>query len=137
MQAVPLLPQTLFSCQVSGMSLDLVRQFPDVTTLNLGGGYKVGLIANSVSISASASLIVFVAIVVSASYRYIPLSHLVRRSLARGTNPHTCCGSSSSQETVAPNSYHHNHHHNDICNHRHHIPSTPAPAPAPKHPSKI
>lgn len=27
--------------KVSGMSLDLVRQFPDVTTLNLGGGYKV------------------------------------------------------------------------------------------------
>lgn len=24
------------------MSLDLVRQFPDVMTLNLGGGYKVG-----------------------------------------------------------------------------------------------
>lgn len=28
--------------QVSGMSLDLVRQFPTVKTLNLGGGYKVG-----------------------------------------------------------------------------------------------
>ncbi|CAM9960019.1 unnamed protein product [Ectocarpus sp. 4 AP-2014] len=28
--------------KVSGMSLDLVRQFPTVTTLNLGGGYKVG-----------------------------------------------------------------------------------------------
>ncbi|CAM9275844.1 unnamed protein product, partial [Laminaria digitata] len=28
--------------KVSGMSLDLVRQFPDVTTLNLGGGYKTG-----------------------------------------------------------------------------------------------
>ncbi|MEM1221281.1 MAG: diaminopimelate decarboxylase [Verrucomicrobiota bacterium] len=27
--------------KVSKMSLDLVRQFPDVTTLNLGGGYKV------------------------------------------------------------------------------------------------
>lgn len=26
---------------VAGMSLDLVREFPDVTTLNLGGGYKV------------------------------------------------------------------------------------------------
>ncbi|CAM9552319.1 unnamed protein product, partial [Ectocarpus sp. 12 AP-2014] len=31
-----------FWMQVSGMSLDLVRQFPTVTTLNLGGGYKVG-----------------------------------------------------------------------------------------------
>mmetsp|Transcript_20982 Transcript_20982/g.35197 ORF Transcript_20982/g.35197 Transcript_20982/m.35197 type:complete len:513 (-) Transcript_20982:204-1742(-) len=28
--------------KVSGMSLDLCRQFPDVDTLNLGGGYKVG-----------------------------------------------------------------------------------------------
>jgi diaminopimelate decarboxylase len=28
--------------KVSSMSLDLVRQFPDVHTLNLGGGYKVG-----------------------------------------------------------------------------------------------
>ena len=28
--------------KVSGMSLDLCREFPDVTTLNLGGGYKVG-----------------------------------------------------------------------------------------------
>jgi diaminopimelate decarboxylase len=27
---------------VAHMSLDLVRQFPEVTTLNLGGGYKVG-----------------------------------------------------------------------------------------------
>ncbi len=27
---------------VSLMSLDLVRQFPDVVSLNLGGGYKVG-----------------------------------------------------------------------------------------------
>jgi diaminopimelate decarboxylase len=27
---------------VSAASLDLVRQFPDVHTLNLGGGYKVG-----------------------------------------------------------------------------------------------
>lgn len=27
--------------KVSGMSLDLVRRFPDVHTLNLGGGYKV------------------------------------------------------------------------------------------------
>jgi len=26
----------------AGMSLDLVKKFPDVTTLNLGGGYKVG-----------------------------------------------------------------------------------------------
>lgn len=31
------------AAQVSGMSLDLVRQFPTVTTLNLGGGYKVSL----------------------------------------------------------------------------------------------
>ncbi|CBJ32419.1 conserved unknown protein [Ectocarpus siliculosus] len=29
-----------FWVQVSGMSLDIVRQFPTVTTLNLGGGYK-------------------------------------------------------------------------------------------------
>jgi len=28
--------------RVSGMSLDLCRRFPDVVTLNLGGGYKVG-----------------------------------------------------------------------------------------------
>ena len=28
--------------KVSGMSLDLCREFPSVTTLNLGGGYKVG-----------------------------------------------------------------------------------------------
>uniref|UniRef100_A0A7S0WW88 Diaminopimelate decarboxylase n=1 Tax=Pyramimonas obovata TaxID=1411642 RepID=A0A7S0WW88_9CHLO len=28
--------------KVSGMSLDICRQFPDVETLNLGGGYKVG-----------------------------------------------------------------------------------------------
>lgn len=28
--------------KVSGLSLDLVKEFPDVTTLNLGGGYKVG-----------------------------------------------------------------------------------------------
>ena len=28
--------------KVSGMSLDLCREFPTVTTLNLGGGYKVG-----------------------------------------------------------------------------------------------
>jgi diaminopimelate decarboxylase len=27
---------------VAGMSLNLVEQFPDVITLNLGGGYKVG-----------------------------------------------------------------------------------------------
>lgn len=31
--------------KVSGMSLDLCRQFPDVTILNLGGGYKVGRMA--------------------------------------------------------------------------------------------
>lgn len=29
--------------KVSGMSLDIVRQFPDVVTLNLGGGYKVSM----------------------------------------------------------------------------------------------
>lgn len=29
--------------KVSRMSLELVRQFPDVVTLNLGGGYKVSL----------------------------------------------------------------------------------------------
>lgn len=28
--------------KVAGMTLDLVRRFPDVTTLDLGGGYKVG-----------------------------------------------------------------------------------------------
>ena len=28
--------------KVSGMSLDLCREFPSVDTLNLGGGYKVG-----------------------------------------------------------------------------------------------
>ena len=27
--------------RVAGLSLDLVRQFPDATTLNLGGGYKI------------------------------------------------------------------------------------------------
>ena len=31
--------------KVSGMSLDLCREFPTVTTLNLGGGYKVGRMA--------------------------------------------------------------------------------------------
>jgi len=34
--------------KVSGMSLDLVRQFPDVVALNLGGGYKVARMANEV-----------------------------------------------------------------------------------------
>ena len=33
----------------SGMSLDLVRQFPEVATLNLGGGYKVGRMAGEAS----------------------------------------------------------------------------------------
>jgi hypothetical protein len=28
--------------QVSNMSIDLCRAFPEVATLNLGGGYKVG-----------------------------------------------------------------------------------------------
>ncbi len=32
--------------RVSGMSLDLVRQFPEVTVLNLGGGYKVARMPN-------------------------------------------------------------------------------------------
>jgi diaminopimelate decarboxylase len=32
--------------KVSMMSLELVRQFPDVTRLNLGGGYKVARMAN-------------------------------------------------------------------------------------------
>jgi len=31
--------------RVSGLSLDLCRKFPDVTTLNLGGGFKVGRMA--------------------------------------------------------------------------------------------
>ncbi len=31
--------------RVAGLSLDLVRLFPDVTTLNLGGGFKVGLVS--------------------------------------------------------------------------------------------
>lgn len=31
--------------KVSGMSIDLCRAFPTVTTLNLGGGYKVGRMA--------------------------------------------------------------------------------------------
>jgi diaminopimelate decarboxylase len=31
--------------KVSGMSLDLCREFPSVTSLNLGGGYKVGRMA--------------------------------------------------------------------------------------------
>lgn len=33
--------------KVSGMSLDLVRLFPDVKTLNLGGGYKVGALSRA------------------------------------------------------------------------------------------
>ncbi|MDP4610586.1 MAG: diaminopimelate decarboxylase [Opitutales bacterium] len=35
--------------KISGMSLDLVRQFPDVVALNLGGGYKVARMANEVA----------------------------------------------------------------------------------------
>ena len=31
--------------RVSGLSIDLCLKFPDVTTLNLGGGYKVGRMA--------------------------------------------------------------------------------------------
>merc|ERR1719230_1354593 len=31
------------------MSLDLCRQFPEVTALNLGGGYKVGRMADEAS----------------------------------------------------------------------------------------
>ena len=34
--------------KISGMSLDLVRQFPDVVALNLGGGYKVARMENEV-----------------------------------------------------------------------------------------
>ena len=34
---------------VSASSLDLVREFPDVVTLNLGGGYKVGRMLNEKS----------------------------------------------------------------------------------------
>ncbi len=32
--------------RTAGLSIDLVRQFPDVTVLNLGGGYKVGRMAH-------------------------------------------------------------------------------------------
>ena len=35
--------------RVAGMSLDLCRLFPDVATLNLGGGYKVGRMAGEKS----------------------------------------------------------------------------------------
>ena len=35
--------------KVSGMSLSLVEEFPDVTVLNLGGGYKVGRMSYEVS----------------------------------------------------------------------------------------
>lgn len=35
--------------KVSKMNFDLVRQFPDVTTLNLGGGFKVGRMPNEKS----------------------------------------------------------------------------------------
>lgn len=35
--------------KVSGMSLSLVEEFPDVTILNLGGGYKVGRMSYEVS----------------------------------------------------------------------------------------
>jgi diaminopimelate decarboxylase len=35
--------------KISGMSLDLVRQFPDVVTLNLGGGFKVARMADEVA----------------------------------------------------------------------------------------
>ena len=34
--------------KISGMSLDLVRQFPDVVSLNLGGGYKVARMPDEV-----------------------------------------------------------------------------------------
>ena len=34
--------------KISTLSLDLVRQFPDVVTLNLGGGYKVARMADEV-----------------------------------------------------------------------------------------
>jgi diaminopimelate decarboxylase len=42
-QLVPLYPAVWM--KVSGMSLDLCREFPSVTALNLGGGYKVGRMA--------------------------------------------------------------------------------------------
>ena len=35
--------------KVSGMSLDIVKQFPEVHTLNLGGGFKVGRMPDEVS----------------------------------------------------------------------------------------
>ena len=35
--------------KISAMSLDLVRQFPTVTTLNLGGGYKVARMPNEIA----------------------------------------------------------------------------------------
>jgi len=39
--------------KVSTMSLDLCRQFPEVVTLNLGGGYKVGRMADEASTDLS------------------------------------------------------------------------------------
>lgn len=39
--------------KVSGMSLDLCRQFDTVHTLNLGGGYKVGRMATEKSTDLS------------------------------------------------------------------------------------
>ena len=35
--------------KVAGMSLDIVRQFPDVQSLNLGGGFKVGRMSEETS----------------------------------------------------------------------------------------
>jgi diaminopimelate decarboxylase len=35
--------------KVAGMSLDIVRQFPDVLSLNLGGGFKVGRMSEETS----------------------------------------------------------------------------------------
>jgi diaminopimelate decarboxylase len=35
--------------KAADLSLDLVRQFPDATTLNLGGGYKVGRMAHEMT----------------------------------------------------------------------------------------
>jgi len=35
--------------KVAGMSLDIVRQFPDVRSLNLGGGFKVGRMSGETS----------------------------------------------------------------------------------------
>lgn len=39
--------------RVAGLSLDIVRLFPEVTTLNLGGGFKVGLMTDEPTMDLS------------------------------------------------------------------------------------